>query len=108
MEARVRGDRSRIYFEHFRLWRFVESLAFLLAGIERPFERRVPAVPRYEGARFASIDAALEDKPKFFEHLMAATGSCDRREIVRELNAIRARRALDRDPEGRYFINAAS
>ena len=35
---------------------------------------------------------------------MAAVGSGDGREIVRELDALRARKALDRDGEGRYFV----
>jgi hypothetical protein len=33
-------------------------------------------------------------------------GSRDGREIVRELETLRAKAALDRDAEGRYFINA--
>jgi 2,5-furandicarboxylate decarboxylase 1 len=67
-------------------------------------ETRVPAPPRFSGKRFASLAAALADGPKFFEQLMSATGSRDGREIVRELEALRAKAALERDPEGRYFI----
>lgn len=99
MQTRVRSDRSRFYLERFRLRRVVDSPALLLAPIERPFERRVPAVPRYDGARFASIAAALEDKPEIFEHVTPASGSRDRREVVR---------ALDRDRKARCFLNAAS
>ena len=38
-------------------------------------EMRVPEPPRYPGKRFASVDAALADGPKFFEELMSAVGS---------------------------------
>ncbi|MCC6888077.1 MAG: UbiD family decarboxylase [Hyphomicrobiales bacterium] len=66
-------------------------------------EMQVPAPPSYRGARFASVEAALADGPKFFEELMSAVGSRDGREIVRLLEAQRAKGRLDRDAEGRYF-----
>jgi UbiD family decarboxylase len=67
-------------------------------------EVRVPAPPRFAGRRFASIEAALADGPMFFEELMAAVGSRDGREVVRQLGGLRDKLALDRDAEGRYFI----
>ncbi len=67
-------------------------------------ETRVPAAPTYQGRRFASVEAALADGPKFFEDLMAAVGSRDGREIVREIDALRERRGIERDGEGRYFL----
>jgi UbiD family decarboxylase len=67
-------------------------------------ETRVPEPPRFAGKRHASVRAALEDGPKFFEQLMSAVGSRDGREIVRELETLRATLAIERDPEGRYFI----
>jgi UbiD family decarboxylase len=67
-------------------------------------EVRVPAPPTFAGGRFASVEAALADGPKFFEELMAAVGSRDGREVVRMLGALRNGFALDRDGEGRYFI----
>ena len=69
-------------------------------------ETRVPAPPRFAGKRFASLTAALTDGPKSFERLMSATGSRDGREIVRELETLRAKATIERDPEGRYFIKA--
>ena len=39
---------------------------------------------------------------------MTAVGSRDGREIVRTLEALRAREALDRDGEGRYFIKSGA
>jgi len=73
-------------------------------GAAGKLEMRVPAPPRFAGKRFPSIAAALADGPKFFEDLMSAVGSRDGREIVRELEALRAKAALDRDADGRYFI----
>src|SRR5579863_1505446 len=67
-------------------------------------ETRVPAPPRFAGARFASLEAALAAGPKSFEQLMSAVGSRDGREIVRALEGLRAKTVLERDTEGRYFI----
>lgn len=71
-------------------------------GARRGIEARMPEPPRYEGRRFASVREALGDAPKFFVELMAARGSRDGREIVRELEALRAEGSLARDDEGRY------
>jgi 2,5-furandicarboxylate decarboxylase 1 len=73
-------------------------------GTAGRLETRVPGPPRFAGARFASIEAALNDGPKYFEELMTAVGSRDGREIVRELEALRTTLALDRDQDGRYFV----
>jgi 2,5-furandicarboxylate decarboxylase 1 len=73
-------------------------------GSGNRMETRVPEPPRFEGRRFQSVEAALRDGPKFFEELMTAAGSRDGREIVRELDALRGTRGLDRDNEGRYII----
>jgi UbiD family decarboxylase len=62
-----------------------------------------PKPPAYPGKKFPSIRAALEDGPKWFEELMAAVGSRDGREIVRELHTFRDK-GLDRDDQGKYFI----
>jgi UbiD family decarboxylase len=71
-------------------------------------ETRVPAAPKFAGKRFASVEAAIADGPKFFEELMAAVGSRDGREVVREIEALRDKLALDRDGEGRYFFKPGS
>jgi 2,5-furandicarboxylate decarboxylase 1 len=73
-------------------------------GTAGRLETRVPEPPRFAGARFASIEAALNDGPKYFEELMTAVGSRDGREIVRELEALRTTLALDRDQDGRYRV----
>jgi 2,5-furandicarboxylate decarboxylase 1 len=75
-------------------------------GTGNRMETRVPEPPRFEGRRFESVAAALRDGPKFFEELMTAVGSRDGREIVRELDALRAQPGLDRDHEGRYILGS--
>lgn len=69
-------------------------------------ESRIPEAPRYESVRFADLSAALKDGPKFFSELMAATGSRDGREIVRELEQIRAGGKLERDERGRWSLTS--
>ena len=71
-------------------------------GTGARLEARVPEPPRYDGRRFASVEAALADGPKFFVELMSAVGSRDGREIVRTLEALRRTMDIDRDDEGRY------
>jgi hypothetical protein len=67
----------------------------------------VPAAPTYQGKRFPSLRAALEDVGgKTFEQLMAATGSRDGREIVRELEGLRGEPGFSRDKEGRYSLKS--
>jgi UbiD family decarboxylase len=78
------------------------TLAF---GGQRALESEIPQPPRFEGKRFASVEAALQDGPKFFETLMAAMGSDDGREIVLALEELHRQGRLKRDPtEGRYSL----
>jgi 3-polyprenyl-4-hydroxybenzoate decarboxylase len=67
-------------------------------------ESLIPAVPTYEGRRFPSVRAALEDGPKRFEELIAATGTRDGRDVVRALEALRVESPLGRDAAGRYLL----
>jgi 2,5-furandicarboxylate decarboxylase 1 len=80
------------------------TLPFLRPGTSRSIEHRVPAAPTFEGARFASLEAALEHGPKLFAEMMAAIGSEDGREIVRWLEDSGTTRKVSRDEEGRYFF----
>jgi UbiD family decarboxylase len=74
-------------------------------GTQKKLESEIPEPPHYKGARFASVEAALRDGPKYFENLMVATASDDGREIVLELEALRTAGRLKRDPEeGRYSL----
>jgi UbiD family decarboxylase len=80
------------------------TLPFVRPGVGRSIEHRVPAAPTFDGARFDSLQAALEHGPKLFAELMAAIGSRDGREVVRWLEDTGATRAITRDDEGRYLF----
>jgi 3-polyprenyl-4-hydroxybenzoate decarboxylase len=69
-------------------------------------ETRVPEPPAFAGARFASVEAALADGPKYFEELMTAVGSRDGRDVVLALEPLRAAGTLGRDADGRYVVKA--
>jgi len=71
-------------------------------GAASGIEAKTPGPPSYDGPRFASLEAALADGPKFFVELMAARGSRDGREVVRDLERLRQAGGLERDAEGRY------
>ena len=74
-----------------------------LMVVAPPLESTVPEAPRYGGKRHASVRAALADGPKYFEELMAATGSDDGREIVIALQALREEGMIEQDfNDGRY------
>jgi 3-polyprenyl-4-hydroxybenzoate decarboxylase len=74
-------------------------------GTRKKLEAEIPEPPHYQGARHASVEAALQDGPKYFEELMTATGSEDGREVVLALEALHNAGRLKRDPEeGRYSL----
>jgi UbiD family decarboxylase len=74
-------------------------------GNASKLEAQIPQPPHFEGARFASVEDALREGPKYFEQLMTAVGSDDGREIVLELEDLERRGRLKRDPqEGRYSL----
>jgi 2,5-furandicarboxylate decarboxylase 1 len=114
--TRFQADRDLVVMERMRTVPIDPSLMGSRVGAKAGFdltwpvgaaarlEMQVPEPPRFGGKRFPSIEAALADGPKFFEELMSAMGSRDGREIVRELEALRAKVALDRDADGRYLI----
>jgi 2,5-furandicarboxylate decarboxylase 1 len=83
---------------------FDMTLPFLPPGQSRPIALRVPEPPRYQAERRDSLQAALAEGPKYFEELMAARGSRDGRDIVRELEAMEAQGRVSRDDEGRYVL----
>jgi 2,5-furandicarboxylate decarboxylase 1 len=80
------------------------TLPFPRPGTPRSIEHIVPAPPTYEGQRFPSLEAALEDGPKLFAEMMAAIATGDGREIVRWLEDTSATRPIARDKEGRYHF----
>ena len=73
-------------------------------GSQNRLDIQVPEAPRFASARFVSVEAALQNGPCYFEDLMAAVGSRDGREIVRELDRLRKAQRLSRDEQGRYIL----
>ena len=63
--------------------------------------------PVLDGARFASVRAALEDGPKTFCQLMAALGSRDGRDVAIALDEVRRSGSLDRTQDGVYRLAVA-
>jgi 2,5-furandicarboxylate decarboxylase 1 len=108
LATRFQADRDLVVQSGFRTVPLDPSLGDSKTGAKAGFDMTsnakalVPQPPRYEGRRFASVEAALADGPKFFAELMAARASRDGREIVRALEALRGR--LGRDEEGRYLL----
>lgn len=116
LATRFQPNRDFIVLEGMRTLPLDPSLAGARVGSKAGFDLTVeyglaglntmiPESPTYAGARFASIRAALTDGPKRFEELIAATGSRDGREIVRELEALRATVEIGRDELGRYVLD---
>src|SRR5205085_4362937 len=118
LATRFQADRDLVVASGFRAMPLDPSLRGAKTGSKAGFdltlpfgerkgiESRPPEPPRYDGQRFASLEAALADGPKFFVELMSARGSRDGREIVRELEKLRQSARLERDAEGRYLFRA--
>lgn len=113
--TRFQGDRDLVIMTGMRASPLDPSLHGARTGCKVGFdltwpfgksmmEFAVPEPPAYEGRRFASLRDALQDGPKDFEQLMAATGSRDGREIVRALEELRGEPGFVRDKEGRYAL----
>jgi UbiD family decarboxylase len=61
--------------------------------------------PRFDGSRrYASIEEALKSRPMYFSELMASLGSNDGRELVLELDTLRAKGALARGQNGEWSL----
>jgi UbiD family decarboxylase len=118
LATRFQADRDLVVQSGFRTLPLDPSLEGATTGAKAGFdltlapgerlEHRVPRAPRLDGRRFASLEAALADGPKFFSELMAAAASHDGREIVRELEKLRGAGRLTRDDEGRYLYRTAA
>ena len=108
LATRFQADRDLVVESGFRAIPLDPSLRGATTGAKAGFDLTtrdsapIPLPPNYEGRRFESVEAALRDGPKYFVELMAARASRDGREIVRDLESLRAR--LGRDAEGRYVL----
>jgi 2,5-furandicarboxylate decarboxylase 1 len=117
LATRFQGDRDIVVGESMRTLPLDPSLDGRRMGAKTGFdltwpfgktenlETSVPAPLRLTGRRFGSVGEALADGPKYFAELMAATGSTDGREIVRELSELRAHAGFGRDERGRYLLD---
>jgi UbiD family decarboxylase len=120
LATRFQGDRDLVVIEHVRSMPLDPSLRGQHIGTKVGFdltwpfgtgnrlEESVPEPPRYGGRRFSSLRAALDDGAKSFEELMAAIGTRDGRDVVRELEALQKEPGLERDAMGRYMLKGAS
>ena len=79
-----------------------QAAVALAVVVRRRRQAAFDALALAEGERYGSLRAALAAGPKFFVELMSALGTRDGREIVRELEQLRAGGRLERDAEGRY------
>jgi UbiD family decarboxylase len=117
LATRHQGDRDLIVASGFRVVPLDPSLAGARTGAKVgfdctiPFGKRatlewgIPAPPVLpQRARAKSVADTLAAAPASFLDLMAATGSRDGRDIVRELDALYAANRLARNESGRYTL----
>lgn len=117
MATRFQADRDLVVQTGFRAVPLDPSLEGRRAGAKAGFDctlpfaqtlkgyPMIPEPPVFDGPRFASVEAALQDGPKFFQDLMSAVGSRDGREIVRILEQLRLAGRIGRDKEGRWTLD---
>ena len=74
-------------------------------GRDDSVEFTVPKPPQLPQRDLASVEAALAAGPATFLELMAALGTRDGREVVREFDRLYAQRRLARLNDGRYMLN---
>lgn len=67
-------------------------------------EFTVSEPPNVSGDTFESVEAALQDGPKFFQSLMAAIGTDDSRAVIPALEKLRADGRLARGPDGEFKL----
>jgi len=118
LATRFQADRDLIAGSGFRVVPLDPSLGGARTGAKLGFDCTVPfgkanafefSVPAPPAAKKAaargSVADALAAGPASFLDLMAARGSKDGREIVRELDALYAAQRLGRLDDGRYVLN---
>ena len=117
LATRYQGDRDMIVASGFRVVPLDPSLGGARTGAKVgfdctiPFGKRaalewgIPAPPVLpQHARAKSVADTLGAEPASFLELMAACGSRDGRDIVRELDALYAAKRLGRNESGRYML----
>jgi 3-polyprenyl-4-hydroxybenzoate decarboxylase len=117
--TRFQADRDLIVGSGFRVVPLDPSLGGARTGAKLGFDCTIPfgkanslefSVPSAPVAkpspRHKSVAEALAAGPASFLDLMAALGSKDGREIVRELDALYAAQRLARQDDGRYVLKS--
>ncbi|PCI04107.1 MAG: carboxylyase [Hyphomicrobiales bacterium] len=114
--TRLQAERDIVIQSGFRTLPLDPSLAGARVGskagfdctmpieVARSIESKVPAPPKFEGARFDSVEQAMEDGPKTFEQLMVAIDTLDGREILPVFDDLRKSGRLGRDGDGRWLL----
>jgi 2,5-furandicarboxylate decarboxylase 1 len=74
-------------------------------GKKTSFEFTIPTPPEMPKRDQASVEAVLAKGPATYLDLMAASGSRDGRDLVRELGKLYQQKRLERLPDGRYSLN---
>jgi 3-polyprenyl-4-hydroxybenzoate decarboxylase len=117
LATRFQADRDLIVGSGFRVVPLDPSLQGARTGAKLGFDCTIPfgkadalefsvptpPAPKHT-TRHASVADALAAGPASFLDLMAALGSKDGREIVRELDKLYAARRLGREEGGRYML----
>lgn len=116
--TRFQGDRDLISIGSMRTIPLDPSLGGARVGAKVGFdctiplgqrsslEWKVPTPPvRVQASAPASVHDRLKQGPATFYELVATTGTSDGREIVRDLDELRAKGRLIRDSDGRYALD---
>jgi 3-polyprenyl-4-hydroxybenzoate decarboxylase len=117
LATRFQADRDLIVGSGFRVVPLDPSLGGARTGAKLGFDCTIPfgkanslefSVPMppaaKKGTSYKSAAEALAAAPATFLELMAALGSKDGREVVRELDALYAAQRLGRLDDGRYVL----
>jgi UbiD family decarboxylase len=117
LATRYQGDRDMIVASGFRVVPLDPSLGGARTGAKVGFDCTIPfgrgaalewGIPMPpvlpEKQRSKSVADVLASGPASFLALMAALGTRDGREVVRELDALYAAKQLGRDERGRYLL----
>ena len=119
LATRFQGNRDMIVADGFRVVPLDPSLGGQRVGAKVGFDCTIPfgkrqslewgipmppVMPKANGSGKRSVSDVLAEKPASFLELMAAAGTRDGREIVRELDKLYSADKLSRHDSGRYML----
>jgi 3-polyprenyl-4-hydroxybenzoate decarboxylase len=120
LATRFQADRDFVVASGFRCVPLDPSLQGSRTGAKggfdctKPFgkgdsvEFTVPHAPKMPQRTHQTLEAALTQGPCTFLELMAALGTRDGREILRDFDKLYAQGRLTRLPDGRYALNGGA